>query len=400
MAKKILKYKSVFIHIWLFSLVVFFSCRDTDISNGTAELNPETLIVPKRVDVIAAMRKANDYFLRSELTPGDSHWNKAVYYSAELDLFELTRDSTYLAHSFSWAKRNKFSLVLDRGENLSEIRNADKQCCGQAYFKLSQFYQNNSMIDNIIICMENMLLDNRDNYWTWIDALYMAMPVLIETGNFKNDARYYKKTYELFTFTKDKIGLYSSNGLWYRDADYLPEHNITIRGKAIHWSRGNGWVYAALAKTLAKLPPTAIGRSEYLAVYKKMSKAIVNQQRKDGFWNRNLVDPLDYPGPETSGTALFAFGLAWGINNDVLTEREYWESVSCAWQALSEVSLSQTGFLGYVQPQGASPKFGGLDISANTEDFGVGVFLSAGFEISKLEITLEKIKSKYYENSI
>ncbi|GGN07370.1 hypothetical protein GCM10011609_53580 [Lentzea pudingi] len=35
-------------------------------------------------------------------------------------------------------------------------------------------------------------------------------------------------------------------------------------------------------------------------------------RRQDGFWNVNFGDPNNCPGPETSGTAFFIHGLAWG----------------------------------------------------------------------------------------
>jgi rhamnogalacturonyl hydrolase YesR len=34
-----------------------------------------------------------------------------------------------------------------------------------------------------------------------------------------------------------------------------------------------------------------------------------------------MLDPQHAPGPETSGTAFFTYGLLWGVNNDLLIEK-------------------------------------------------------------------------------
>ena len=45
-----------------------------------------------------------------------------------------------------------------------------------------------------------------------------------------------------------------------------------------------------------------------------MVKALLPLQRADGFWNASLRDSTHFGGKELSGTALFAYGMAWGIN--------------------------------------------------------------------------------------
>ena len=38
----------------------------------------------------------------------------------------------------------------------------------------------------------------------------------------------------------------------------------------------------------------------------------------DGMWRASLLDPVEFPMKESSGTAFFCFGMAWGINNGIL----------------------------------------------------------------------------------
>src|SRR5208337_566528 len=54
-------------------------------------------------------------------------------------------------------------------------------------------------------------------------------------------------------------------------------------------------------------------------------------QRPDGFWNVNLAYANDYPGPESSGTACFTYGMAWGINRGYLDTNTYLPAVIKGW---------------------------------------------------------------------
>jgi len=104
-------------------------------------------------------------------------------------------------------------------------------------------------------------------------------------------------------------------------------------------------------------------------------------QRSDGFWNTDLGDPSHFGGPESSGTALFTYGLAWGIAHHVLSRAKYLPILVKAWHALSTVALHTNGLVGYVQHEGGTPAPSG---PAQTADFGVGVFLLAASAVADL----------------
>jgi rhamnogalacturonyl hydrolase YesR len=124
-------------------------------------------------------------------------------------------------------------------------------------------------------------------------------------------------------------------------------------------------------------------------MYLEMTSAIKKVQRDDGFWNVSLHDPNHFGGKETTGTALFTYGMAWGINNNILPKAEFLPVVTKAWNAMAEESLHENGFLGYVQGTGKEPKDGQpvtYDSVPDFEDYGLGCFLMAGSEVYKLEI--------------
>ena len=114
-----------------------------------------------------------------------------------------------------------------------------------------------------------------------------------------------------------------------------------------------------------------------------LAAALKNRQREDGFWNMNLDDPNDNPGPETSGTALFTYGMAWGINNGLLDKDEYLPIVAKAWKGLCTIAVQPNGNLRYTQNVGEKP-IPVSQLAGNSVDFGVGAFLLAASEVVKL----------------
>jgi unsaturated rhamnogalacturonyl hydrolase len=225
------------------------------------------------------------------------------------------------------------------------------------------------------------------------------MPVFARLGTIYDDKRYFDRMHEMYLYTKLKHGtngLYSTEDhLWWRDKDFVPPYKEP-NGENCYWSRGNGWVIAALVRTMQFLPESSKYRKEYLTTMEEMFEALLPLQRTDGFWNVSLRDPDHFGGKEITGTALFVYGMAWGINEGVISKKTYMPVVMKAWRALIEESLHPNGFLGYVQGTGKEPKDSqpvGYDIVPNFEDFGLGCFLLAGSEIYKLCKSLEpKVK--------
>jgi len=194
----------------------------------------------------------------------------------------------------------------------------------------------------------------------------------------------------MYAFTKYKHGgnrLYNhAERLWWRDKDFAPYKEPN--GEDCYWSRGNGWVVAALAKTLEGLPKTDPHYNEYLQDFKDMLKALLPIQRADGYWNVSLHDSTHFGGKEVSGTSLFVYGMAWGINHKVIDKKTYLPVLLKAWNAMVKECVHPDGQLGFVQGTGKEPKDGqpvSYDHIPDFEDYGLGCFLMAGTEIYKLK---------------
>lgn len=223
-----------------------------------------------------------------------------------------------------------------------------------------------------------MSTPNRD-YWWWADGLYMVMPVMTKMYNITKNPLYLEKLHEYLVYA-DSIMYDEEAGLYYRDGKYVYPKHKSVNGKKDFWARGDGWVLAGLAKVLKDLPKTDKYRQEYIDRFRTLAKSVAACQQPEGYWTRSMLDPQHAPGPETSGTAFFAYGLQWGINNGFLNVGEYQPIVEKAWQYLITVALQPDGKIGYVQPIGEKAIPGQVVDANSTSNFGVGAFLLAACE--------------------
>jgi rhamnogalacturonyl hydrolase YesR len=143
-----------------------------------------------------------------------------------------------------------------------------------------------------------------------------------------------------------------------------------------------------LVRVLQTIPENEMHRNQYINDFKKMMEALVPIQREDGFWNVSLHDPNHFGEKELSGTSLFVYGMAYGINSGLLDREKYLPLLLNAWNGITNECLHENGFLGFVQSTGKEPKDGqplSYDKQPDFEDFGLGCFLLAGSEVYKLK---------------
>ena len=351
--------------------------------------------LPSKKDLLNLMELTNSYFMNKWPDPGlaivndktrPSHiWTRAVYYEGLMALSNLQSHKAYYDYAVSWGESHQWGL-----NNGIQTRNADNHCCGQTYLDLYLLDKNPERIKDLKASIDLMLETTKIDDWNWIDALQMGMPVLARLGVLFSDNRYLDRMYEMYMVSKTVLGgngLYNpKDHLWWRDKDFVPPYKEP-NGEDCYWSRGNGWVVAALVRVLEILPKDAPHRDEYQNTLVQMVEALISLQRKDGFWNVSLHDPNNFWGKELTGTALFTYGMAWGVNHGVLSKRKYLPVIKKAWNAMSKESVHSNGFLGYVQGTGKQPSDSqpvGYDRVPNFEDYGLGCFLLAGSEVYQL----------------
>lgn len=357
------------------------------LASGTAAAAapvPSTTL-PARADILAAIRRVNDHWIGATSASVDNQWNAATYASGAMAAYRATGEKRYLDRVAAWAQFNNYGL-----HNGTTTRNADDHTAGQVYYDLYDVDPDPAKLTAINESIRLMVYGsqaNKNDDWWWVDALHMAMPVFVRVAAYQRDEAYLRKLYTMYQHTKKTVKLYDySRELWYRDSRYLPggPRALSPNRLPVFWSRGNGWAIAAHAKTLALLPAGDNRWPEYTFNMQGLARTLRATQRADGFYNVNLTDPNHFGGPESSGTALFAYGLAYGIRTGVLDRATYLPVAAKAWNGILATAVRADGLLGYVQRIGEDPASSQPVTADSTADFGVGAFLLAGSELAKL----------------
>jgi len=340
-------------------------------------------------EVLATAQKANDYFMERYEDPTQptnwkkvrpsNLWTRAVYYEGLMALYDVDPQQRYIDYTDRWANFHKWTP-----RNGITTGDADDQCCAQTY--LIRFVQtgDSAMLKPALQNLEHqMVTPNPKNgslygWWTWIDAIQMAMPLYMQAYKITGDKRYRDHAMKMYRWSRNTCGggLFNlKDGLWWRDADFVPPYQEPD-GKDCYWSRGDGWVVAALVRDMNQLSPKEKAYKELKKDFMMMMEGIRKCQREDGFWNVSLVS-TNFAGPETTGTALFLYGICWGLRQGYLKPEVYRPVADRAWKALKTV-VHPNGFLGWVQGTGKEPKDGqplSYDRIPDFEDYGTGAFL-------------------------
>lgn len=333
-------------------------------------------------------------------------WTRGVFYEGLLNVYREQPRAEWLKYAIDWGEYHKW---ISSSDNEAKNANADYQCCGQAYLQmyLMDTTQEKRM-EHIKMRIDQMIAAGRTDYWYWIDAIQMSMPVFALLGGITGDTGYWERMYELYTFTRNKHGgtkkggglplFNTATGLWYRDYQFDPPYkDLTEPDKDCYWSRGNGWVYMALARVLQFTPETEAHRSGYIDDFLTMSRGLLACQRADGSWNVSLAAPTNYgqagsEGPEMTGTSLFVGGMAYGVMTGLLDSATYMPAIRKGWEAMRRAVHDDTGAVGYLQGTGSKPEDGGVitfNSIPNFEDFGYGCWLWGAAEVHALAAMLE-----------
>ena len=349
--------------------------------------------------VLSTTQKVNDYFTAKYADPTlptnvkkvrpSNLWTRAVYYEGLMALNEIDPQPRYMDYTDRWAEFHQWTP-----RNGVKTCDADDQCCEQTYLMRYEVNKNEKILsttlENLDQQMQRANPKNQSVYgwWTWIDAIQMAMPVYMQVYKMTGDEKYRDHAMKMYRWSRNECGgglFNEKDGLWWRDADYVPPYKEPD-GKDCYWSRGNGWVYAALVRCMNQLDKKDKAYKELKKDFLMMSEGLKKCQREDGFWNPSLVS-TNYAMTETSGTALFLYGMSWGIRNGLLKAKDYREACDRAWAAMAKNSVHNDGFLGWMQGTGKDPSDGqplSYTRIPDFEDYGTGCFLLGATEYYKL----------------
>lgn len=354
--------------------------------------------------------RVRDYSNKQMNDPTRYDWVTGTYYTGLVAMYETTSDEEYLNQCVEWGKSYKWGIPeKTEGDWDSEFYSL---VCGQIWYACYQAVHDESMLSPTFDYLEN---PNRQNpisapsEWylencglRFVDGLFTSPPLFAMLYQHTGDEKYLRWMDTCFWDTAEP--LYDKDeGLFYRDVTYKKgyhnnfkvdshpasdrsksslEKQTSRNGKKVLWSRGNGWVFGGLVKILSYLPKDHSSYARYEALYVQMASALKACQQEDGFWRPNLADPLDYDMNESSGTAFFTYGIAWGVNNGILPSENYLPVVRKGWSSLVSV-ISDKGKVQWGQLPGTEPA---PVVQENSRTYGSGLFLLAASEVYKLEI--------------
>lgn len=230
---------------------------------------------------------------------------------------------------------------------------------------------------------DGTLVRNRPvEYSLWADDLYMSVPFLARMGELTGEIKYFDDAAkQVINFTHylwdEQFRIYFHN--WHSDEN---------APGVSHWGRANGWIMMAQVELLKRLPDNHPKRAELIEILKQQIRGVARYQSASGLWHQ-LLDKVDSY-EETSGTAMFTYGIAWAVNEGIMPDRY--------------ISVAQRGWEGLMSKTDKDYRSGAInDICIGTgiqgnlvhyykrptraNEVGVGAVISAGVEIVKYNKT-------------
>lgn len=347
---------------------------DAPLDGGPLATDLSPALAPAAIDKV--LRKVADWQLARSQPHFDRIWTSSVMYTGFMAASEATGDAKYRNAMLEMSKHFDFQL-RDR------LPNADDQSIGQTYLDLyfqdkrgSYIGKTRAELDDLIGLKTLTPTDARLPWW-WCDALFMAPPVWAKMYKATGERKYIDYLNAQWQKTSDLL-YDKTEHLYARDAGFVDKREPN--GKKVFWSRGEGWVMGGIARTLDYLPADDKQRPFYVQQLREMAARVAQLQGPDGLWHAGLLDAASYPLPEVSGSALFVYAMAYGVNHGYLDAKVYRPVIARAWAGIVS-NVYADGRLGNIQQTGAEPAFYRPTSSFN---YGVGGFMLAAAELKQM----------------
>lgn len=312
----------------------------------------------------------------------DASWIPAAFFVGAARLARVSDDDRIYGYLRERGERFYYGL---RGPGAPvALLNADDQAIGDLYIEL---YARRRLPGVIMPLRQRM--DFTAPYlekspapsklvWWWSDSLFMAPPVYARMSAITGDPKYLRAMDVQWWRTYGRLWDRKEH-LFFRDERFITRRATS--GQKIFWSRGNGWVLAGLARVLESMPADFPSRPRYEALFREMAARLLTLQQEDGLWRTSLTDAAEFPGPETSGSAFFVYGLAFGVNHGILDRKTYLAAVERGWAGLNRY-VRDDGLMGMVQRAGDQP------VPSRIEDtalYASGAYILAALEVADLD---------------
>lgn len=240
------------------------------------------------------------------------------YFQEQWEVLQVRRASYYRVF--------RMNMLDDCGAMGAALIDAYHQKRDERYLRMIRKVAN--YISTVQLRLDDGTLARPDpRYMTlWADDLYMSVPFLVRMGGLTGEGRYYvdaarQVTGFLSRLTDPATGLLRH--AWFSDSK-----SVSVAS----WGRANGWAIMAQAELLRYLPEDHAMRDTLEGLFVRHLTALCRFQDASGLWHQVLDHPDSYL--ETSCSAMFCYGLAYGVNTGLLG-REYGDVARRAWQGVA-----------------------------------------------------------------
>lgn len=344
----------------------------------TLQTLPAILTLPPKAEVLAdGLKVAQQWLEASNHKYGTCSWTYGTFMIGLTYFQEVSGDEGLREWAQGFGEHYDFKLCGITDDMYGQL-------CGSTYAELYKMdgSKNQTYLADTINMYDAKIKDPTSvRLWSWVDALFMTMSTWSRIGDITKDQQYFDHMFATFN-TSALTSIADGGYALYSDQQHLFTRNPPKGPDDVYWSRGNGWAMGALVAALEFSPPADPHVKVYERVYREFAAKLKEIQSDDGGWRASLLNFTGYTLSETSGSAFFTFGLAYGINAKLLDPAEYGAVVENGWKYLSSTALHDDGSVGYCQPPGASPQHN-FD-NSTTNDFCVGMFLMAASQIAQL----------------
>ena len=196
------------------SLAVLSGCASVAGHGPDSVPAPASATVPSipvlRSEALAMIARVNDHWQATTPATERAFWDVAVYHTGNMAAYQATGNEAYRRYSERWAEANqwkgarsdnKAEWKLTYGETDDHVLFGDWQVCFQIYLDLYALDKDPRKVARARDVMGYQIGTARNDYWWWVDGLYMVMPVMTKMYRLTGDARYLDKLNEYFQYT-------------------------------------------------------------------------------------------------------------------------------------------------------------------------------------------------------
>jgi unsaturated rhamnogalacturonyl hydrolase len=240
----------------------------------------------------------------------------------------------------------------------------------------------------------------------WLDGLYMASPFLAQYAGLFNEPALYDDVAKQIVLM-DRHAYDPSTGLYWHAWDEAHSQSWSDPKTGLSpnfWSRAIGWYGMAIVDSLDYLPVSQPEMDEIVNILKRLADGAVRWQDPVSgvWWQVTNLGTREGNYMEGSGSAMFVYTLAKGVNKGYLPREKYLPAILKGYEGLLKtfVKANRDGGirftqvcagagLGYTMSDGRTPRDGSFkyyisEPVVDNDPKGTGPFILAGLEVQKL----------------